>query len=348
MSPFDGEIRRRLWMCVSQVDLLLSFQLGLPTMIRSSECDAETPRYLHEEELFEEMQELPPSRSPSELTRISYLVTKQHILRVFAKVVQYLHDSSQRSYDRVLELNDELRQARSQIPLHLQLRDEPQPELVPRSTMLERMQLQMTYHKAICVLNRRYLCVTTPKFQSSRSLCLHSAMSLLSIQTTMHKNSVGWYHFSLSSHDFLLAAVIVCLVLHNARESRGVIDDISGEIDGYSTTDLLSALVNSNRIWESVLQSSSDARRAARVLSIMLAEFQTPPLRPTAHEPRSHDREVAGIHVNGIAKATPAQIEKEATGSESMPSVFDWNAWDSIVQGAEFESLDDLWNTHGG
>ncbi|MCJ1385207.1 hypothetical protein MMC17_008328 [Xylographa soralifera] len=347
ISPFDGEIRRRLWMCISQMDLLLSFQLGLPTMIRKEVCDAETPRYLHEEELSEDMQELPPSRSPSEPTQISYLITKHHILQVFAKVVQYLHDSSEHSYDRVLELNDELIRARSKIPLHLQLQHESPPEFVPRSTILERMQLQMTYHKAICVLNRRYLSVTTSKVLPSRLLCLQSAMSLLSIQTTMHKSGIGWYHFSLTSHDFLLAAVVVCLVLHNFRESKGFLDVTSGAIDGYTTTELLSALVNSNNIWEDVLESSSDARRAARVLGIMLEKFQAPPLRTVAEEPRSRSDEEAEPRLAGAVQVGPSQIDNEIAGLETMPSVFDWDTWDSIAQGAEFDNLDGLWNVQG-
>ncbi|MCJ1414513.1 hypothetical protein MMC32_000840 [Xylographa parallela] len=345
ISPFDGEMRRRLWMCIAQMDLLLSFQLGLPNMIEAGVCDSSTPRYLHEEELSEYMEELPPSRPPSEPTQISYLITKHHLLRVFVKVLQYLHDSSEHSYNRILELNDELIQARSQIPLHLQLLDEPQPD-VPRSIMLERMQLQMTYHKAICVLNRRYLSVKMPKVVRFRVLCLRSAMSLLSIQTTMHKNGIGWYHFSLTSHDFLLAAVIVCLVLYNVRESKGHLDDTACAIDGYTTAELLRALVNSKSIWEDVLESSSDARRAVRVLCIMLEKFHTPPERTVAEGSRSHSDEAAKAHSTGAVQAAPSQADEEVTGVEATPAVFDWNTWDSIVQGAEFDNLDGLWNAH--
>ncbi|MCJ1286208.1 hypothetical protein MMC26_005553 [Xylographa opegraphella] len=344
ISPFDGEIRRRVWMCVSQMDLLLSFQLGLPTMIRTEVCDAETPRYLHEEELSEDMQELPSSRSPSDPTQICYLITKHHILQVFAKVIQYLHDSSEHSYDRVLELNDELIQARFKIPLHLQLQDERQAGFASRSIMLERMQLQMSYHKAICVLNRRYLSMTIPKILRSRLLCLQSAMSLLSIQITMHKSGVGWYHFSLTSHDFLLAAVIVCLVLHNSRESKTLLDCTSGEIDGYTTAELLSALVISRKIWEDVLESSSDARRAARVLGIMLEKFRTPPSRTMAEESQSHISEAGTTPLTSFVQATTSQGDNEVTEPKTIPTVFDWNTWDSIVQCAEFDNLDGLWN----
>ncbi|MCJ1404916.1 hypothetical protein MMC11_008142 [Xylographa trunciseda] len=350
ISPFDGEIRRRLWMCVVQMDLLLSFQLGLPTMIRTNEYNAEAPRYLHDEELYEDMEELPPSRSPSEPTRISYLITKNHLLQGFAKVIQYLHDGSEHSYNRVLELNDELILARSRIPLQLRLQDEPQPEIIPRSTALERMQLQMLYHKAICVLNRRYLSVKTglPIYKRARWLCLQSAMSLLSIQTTMHKDGIRWYRFSLSSHDFLLAAVIVCLVLYNFRESRGNLDATSGTIEGFTTTELLVALVNSKSIWDDILESSSDARRAARVLGIMLEKFNTPAAREVIEEARPRNIEAVLPAPTRAFQAATLQMNAEMTGLETTSSVFDWETWDSIVQGAEFESLDGLWNPQEG
>lgn len=46
ITPFQAEMRRRIWAFVRQCDILLSFQLALPGMIRSNTCDAELPRYV--------------------------------------------------------------------------------------------------------------------------------------------------------------------------------------------------------------------------------------------------------------------------------------------------------------
>jgi predicted secreted protein len=72
ISIFQGEMRRRIWSGVSQHDLLFSVQIGLPKAIRYSECDTELPRNIHEEELYEDMKELPPSRPLTEETEVSY------------------------------------------------------------------------------------------------------------------------------------------------------------------------------------------------------------------------------------------------------------------------------------
>lgn len=47
ISPFEGEMRRRVWWGLYQFDVLTSFQLGLPSMVRSIQADTEWPRNLH-------------------------------------------------------------------------------------------------------------------------------------------------------------------------------------------------------------------------------------------------------------------------------------------------------------
>jgi hypothetical protein len=74
ISVFQGEMRRRIWSGVSQHELLFSVQIGLPKSIRCAECDTELPRNVHEEELYEDMEELPPSRPLTEETEVSYQV----------------------------------------------------------------------------------------------------------------------------------------------------------------------------------------------------------------------------------------------------------------------------------
>jgi hypothetical protein len=39
ITPFQGEMRRRTWAALPEMDMLYSFQLSLPTTIRQSDCD---------------------------------------------------------------------------------------------------------------------------------------------------------------------------------------------------------------------------------------------------------------------------------------------------------------------
>jgi hypothetical protein len=46
LSAFDGEMRRRVWASIIMIDILISFQLGLPSMVRTLTTDTEPPRTL--------------------------------------------------------------------------------------------------------------------------------------------------------------------------------------------------------------------------------------------------------------------------------------------------------------
>lgn len=46
ISVFEGEMRRRVWLNLVQIEALMSYQLGFPSMIPSEFCDTEVPRNL--------------------------------------------------------------------------------------------------------------------------------------------------------------------------------------------------------------------------------------------------------------------------------------------------------------
>ncbi|KAK1832959.1 fungal-specific transcription factor domain-containing protein [Podospora conica] len=68
MTPYEGEMRRRMWSVLVEVDLLISFQFGLPSNITPGSYDTELPRNLHDEDFDEDSIHLPPSRPETELT----------------------------------------------------------------------------------------------------------------------------------------------------------------------------------------------------------------------------------------------------------------------------------------
>jgi len=345
ISPFEGEIRRRVWMAIWMKDALTSCQLGLPSMLRPEDVDVELPRYLYEEELFEDMEELPPSRSPDEPTLVTYMITKHHLLQVFVKVMQYVNGTKEHSYGQVLALNEELCNARARIPLHLQLQGNEDAS-TPTMIALQRMQLQLFYHKAICVLNRRFLTVpdARTKFSCPRRLCIDSAMELLAIQARMHGSNIKWWHFSLTNSDFLLGSVIICLVLHVEREG---IRDQSETSDGVdeSTRAMVKALEGSKLIWDEVCEFSANARKAGQILSFMLEKLRAP-APDVAAEGRMGNAN--GMHMgNGAVGAADFQALEKPDGMDTLDmdySTLNWDTWDSIIQGAEFRDLEGLWN----
>lgn len=339
ISPFQGEIRRRVWMAIWMKDVLTSCELGLPSMLRPEEVDVELPRNLYDEELFEDMKELPPSRSPDEPTLVGYMINKHHLLQVFVKVIQYVNETKEHSYDRVIALNGELGDAHARIPLHLQLQGDEDAS-TPRVIALQRLQLQLFYHKAICVLNRRFVTVPAARtnYSCQRRLCIDSAMGLLAIQARMHTSNLKWWHFRLINSDFLLASVIICLVLHVEREGTGDPGEAGLGVDE-RTGEMVRALEGSKAIWDEVCESSANARKACQILRFMLDKFRAPAVDASAEEEVLNG---CGMHMDhGVG-----QLETQANTDEFEMdySTLNWETWDSIIQGVEYQDLESLWN----
>lgn len=122
ISPFDGEMRRRVWTFVRQADLLFSFQVGLPPMIRTEDSDTELPRNLYDDDFDQNCKELPESRPPNEHTPLSYLIAKSRIAYVFGRVIEQAASIQSGSYDKIMEIDAELRRARDMVPDHLAVR----------------------------------------------------------------------------------------------------------------------------------------------------------------------------------------------------------------------------------
>ncbi len=70
ITPFEGEMRRRVWAQIVEADIINAFIFGLPCSVQSRFADTELPRNLHDEDLSEDMTELPPSRPDVEKTRV--------------------------------------------------------------------------------------------------------------------------------------------------------------------------------------------------------------------------------------------------------------------------------------
>lgn len=122
ITPFQGEMRRRIWTFVRQADLLFSFQVGLPSMLRTADSDTELPRNLYDDDFDDDCKELPPSRPPNEPTPICFLITKARLSYAFAHVIEHTSSVHSGSYDKILEIDAELRRARDMVPEHLMVR----------------------------------------------------------------------------------------------------------------------------------------------------------------------------------------------------------------------------------
>ncbi|OJJ46101.1 hypothetical protein ASPZODRAFT_67377 [Penicilliopsis zonata CBS 506.65] len=285
ITPFQGEMRRRVWAFVQQTDLSFSFQVGLPSMLRTTDSDTEPPRNLYDDDFSEDSTEIPPSRPLSEPTPISQLIAKYRLVHAFGRVTEAAAAVQSTPYDTVMEIDAELRQARDMIPEHLKPRSIEESHMDPTNLIIVRFSIASVYHKAQCVLHRRFLTRAreNPRFTYSRQTCIDSAMELLNFQSMLHGETGLNGHrstkqnrlSSLCTSDFLLAATIICLDLHQTQQIQAAGRE-SGDIYTWGRErgeEMIAALRRSKEIWDEIRDQSLKAWKATSVLEVMLGKL---------------------------------------------------------------------------
>ncbi|KAF5702754.1 transcriptional regulatory [Fusarium mundagurra] len=222
ISPFDGEMRRRVWVCLYQLDSLMSFQMGLPSMIPSDFCDTELPRNLKQSDFYPGIAELPPPRPLSETTTISYAIVKASVMGMFKKVVRHTRYVTPMSYQETISLDAEVRAAYDNIPDNFKYKPLTSFIVDEVSIIMSRTTIELLYLKSIIVLHRQYLTDRQDsRFAFSRKASLEAVERLLERQAEINQLTLPggllhdkkWMITSLTLSDFTLAAMVICLDL---------------------------------------------------------------------------------------------------------------------------------------
>jgi hypothetical protein len=223
ISVHQGEIRRRIWALILQLDALTSYQMGLPAMVQDAHCDTKPPRNLFDEDFGPDTKQLPPSRPESEVTPILYVINKVRISACFREIYSRVALGGSDDYAEIMALHQRLLIAHDSVSPRLQLSNLQDTVTVQPHLLLRRCMLELLFLKCLCILHRRHMTksFTQAQFSQSRSLCVEAAMSILAIQSDMLdekkygpilRASKGLIS-SLEQTDFILAATIICLEL---------------------------------------------------------------------------------------------------------------------------------------
>jgi len=295
ITPYQGEMRRRIWTFVRQMDTVFSFQLALPSMIRTTDCDTALPRNIFEDEFGPESKFLPPPRSSTEPTPVSYMIAKAQISFEFGEILEELNAVNRSvSYEDILKRDNRLRDLKMNMAPHLRLRPIEECTHDPATLLMQRFGLDILWQKTMCVLHRKYLARArqNPRYAHSRRACVDASMEILRHQAQLHRESLPggrmrtmkWFISSLTKHDFLLGAMIVCLELHYDAVTESMLDR-PPNFDMYFWTpsekaEMLQALETSRQIWKESADSSQEAYKAASILGIILEKLSCTKARP--------------------------------------------------------------------
>ena len=284
ITPYQGEIRRRVWHLLVQMDLMVSFHTGLPSMVQAVKSDTRVPLNLQDQDFDEDSTELPLSRPETEITGMSYTLAKGRLARVFGKVVEQANLLTLAKYAEVTALDQELQQAFTAIPPFLRV--VPMDLCITDSAelIIRRISLAVFFQKSRCILHRKYLMKDEEnvEFSYSKKAALDASRELLRIQSEVHDAARPggplcrdlWVISSLAIHDLLLAAVIIYLCV--IQESVGVPPTMGDRrTPSARQAEMIVALEGSCRIWFETRSMSVDTRKACTVLHNMLKRLNS-------------------------------------------------------------------------
>lgn len=287
ITIFQGEMRRRTWAAIRSLDLLFSAQAGLPPIVRPRDTNTEVPRNIYDDELFEDMKVLPSSRPESEATPTLFLINRTRLIYKLGEAVEITESLTCSSYEEVTKLDQQARELHEQVSPHLKIRSMDESARDPSTLIMQRFTLDLLFLKIICVLHRKFLAASrcNSRFTYSRRVCIDASMTMLRHQATLHREcqpggrlrSVKWFISSLTTVDFLLAAMIVCSDLYHTARAERQGRSPPGDVYLWShdrQDEMLDAIETAVGIWESLKDNSMEAYKAHATLSVMLTQLK--------------------------------------------------------------------------
>lgn len=208
--------------------------------------------------------ELPPSRGIDELTPCSFTRAKLRIVNVFAEAAEQSHSTIPPSHDEMMELDRRLEEAKAQLPPLLQMPDIGELVTDPAEQLMCRFNIDLLYLKTKIVLHRRYMETPfsrlLPQEQKagigmSRRTAVDCAARVLQHHDAIYTASqaggqlegIEWFMGSISTHDFLLAAMVICLELSQQISPSSIVN--RGQCPHRQA--FIEVLERSQQIWES-------------------------------------------------------------------------------------------------
>ena len=270
-SVFEGEMRRRAWSSCKQMDMMISFQLGLPSNICLDNCDTRSPRNLFNTDFDEDTQVLPPSRPESEVTPLLWYFVKDRQMVNFSKVCRIALSFHEASEADIVQLDYEIRETHRTTPDVLRTRPLCDSIADPPFLIMTRLFIEFIHLKSLCVLHRRYMARGSV---FSTKCCLEAATKLVGHFIEVDREFSpggqlyleGWMLTSFTMNDFLLGVMMLCLFLHMLRK-KGARHLALGNAQELEVRALLE---RSHAICVEKSPASKDALRVARVIHLTL------------------------------------------------------------------------------
>ncbi|KAL4924286.1 putative transcription factor, partial [Aspergillus undulatus] len=273
ISPFQGEMRRRVWATVLMSDIMISNQMGMPRMISDWMCDTAEPRNLNDADFDEETRELPPPRPETELTTALGIIARRRVLKALGIIADLTNRVKPCAYEEVMQVDRILHDAAASIPAPLKWKPMAASVTDSPQVIIARLFIRHLLYKGQMMLHQRFLSAHCPSneedsFRYSRQVCIDTSLGALELQNVLDEetcaggqlHAMRWRVTSIMNHQFLTAAMILCASLHHGRAM-----DRKDEIRR--------ALQRARAVWIRRSSTSKEAKKAADTVGNVLSRI---------------------------------------------------------------------------
>ncbi|KAF5024492.1 hypothetical protein F66182_3432 [Fusarium sp. NRRL 66182] len=288
MTPFQGEMRRRVWAMLHSADAMLAMQLGVPRMFHEGQWDTREPLILSDDEFDDTCLELPRSRlKDDELGPSVYVVSRIRMAKVLGIVVDMIN-TTQRIPSQVSKAERLMQETYDSLPPALKLSSDVQSLSESPTLMLQQCFLAIMLYQAQLLLFQDCLSgsdqATDPGHHDHcLAMVLNAALNTLELQSYMGaaKQTGGalWpLRWKLTSttlaHEFLLATTVLSKALFSTIGPNPLVQLNSDIYDR-----ILSTLRHTRDIWLQSVHRSNEARKVASMLTALFNALEERPLR---------------------------------------------------------------------
>lgn len=285
ISPFQGEMRRRVWSIIVDTDVLVSAQVGLPRLLREFQSDTAPPRNLLDDDFDENTAELPQPRPSSFETPTQWLVAKNRLISMFGIITDFSTSIRRPEYAEVMRMDKLVQETYTSTPENLRERSMSKSLMDTPGTIILRIQLILLLEKAKCVLHYRFLALarTDKGFAFSRTTCIESALHVLDYHFLVHQETKPggrlfkeqWKLLSpIMRSNFLLATTLLCLELnfHFSIDSAANPEQIP--LTEVVVQRILQALRRSYTVWIQLKDAPNESGKAVQALDLVFSKAQ--------------------------------------------------------------------------
>ncbi|KAL2062308.1 hypothetical protein VTL71DRAFT_6574 [Oculimacula yallundae] len=326
-TVFEGEMRRRFWASVKQMDLMTSFQLGLPSNINLEHSDTKSPRHLLDSDFDEDIAILPTPKSENEGSKLLWFIVKERQFVSFSKVCRDALSFQDKSETEVMALDTEVREMYASVPKSLQSR--PISESIPDQPfmIMTRIYIDFIHLKSLCILHRKYVARGSA---FSILACVEAGSKLVGQFIDMNGEfvpggqlyNVRWMLTNFTVNDFLLGIMVLCLALHTRWKPSSQMSPISLSTE----SDVLTLLEKAYTVCMEMSPASKDARKVSQIIKLTLERAKIESSNGPSNEMSVHA--VASSVSTDLVDASVGNVGLASPAFSMMPP---WQSYDGRV-----------------